>query len=199
MTVGAASSRVAALAIGAALLVGACGAATPSASPPVAPSGGVTAPDGASGVPAASDGAPAPSGTPWPGDVPDAIIGLGAMDAQLAAAGQAMDTAITAKDVKAMAGAADGLVTLIDANGKFVAIAQDYPATKALADAYAGAFANMRAGASDISSGATAGDAAKVDAGIQVLGEGITAYGLARKALGPLLEQAIAQKKMYVK
>jgi hypothetical protein len=154
---------------------------------------------GASAVPVASAATPAPTSTPWPGNVPDAIIGLGAVDAQLAAAGQAMDAAVQAKDVAAMVGAADGLVALIDAYGKYVAIAQGYPATRPLADTYAGAFEELRAGASDISTGAKAGDGAKMNAGLQALGEGITAYGLARKAIGSFVEQALSQKKMYVK
>jgi len=191
--------RVIALGLAAAVLAAACGATSPSTAPSTAPSGGATASAGTSAAADASGSAPAPSSTPWPGNVPDAIIGLGAIDAQLAAAGQAMDAAVQAKDVAAMVGAADGLVVLIDAYGKYVAIAQGYPATRPLADTYAGAFEKLRAGASDISTGAKAGDAAKMNAGLQALGKGITAYGLARKAIGSFVEQALSQKKMYVK
>jgi len=57
----------------------------------------------------------------------------------------------------------------------------------------------MRAGATAISDGVKTGSATSIDTGVGDLSSGIATYGLARKALGPLLEQALSQKKMYLK
>ena len=178
--------------LAAALLVSACGAATSSA-----PAGSPAAV--ASAAPGASGSAPTPSSTPWPGNVPDAIIGLGEVDTQIQAAGTAMDAAIQAKDVAALGAAANGLVILLDKSAGLVTTAQGYAATKPLADAYAAAFAKMRAGASDVVAGTKAGVGATVNAGVATLSAGITAYAQARRGLADLLDQALAQKKKYVK
>ena len=153
----------------------------------------------AAASPDGSASAPSPSSTPWPGDVPNAIIALGAVDTQVEAAGKAMDAAFQAKDLAALAAAANGLVVLIDANKDYVTTAQGYAGTKLLADAYASAFTQMRAGASDIVTGTQTGVAAKIDAGVTALGGGIAAYAVARRGLPDLLAEALAQKNKYVK
>jgi len=181
--------RVIALGLAAAVIAAACGAATSSVIPTA----------GASAVPVASAATPEPTSSPWPGNVPSAIIALAAADSQIEAAGKAMDAAIQAKDVAALAAAANGLVALIDANADYVATAQGYVGTKELSDGYATAFTQIRSGASDIAAGTQAGDGAKVNAGVAALGAGIGAFAVARRGLGNLLEQALAQKKKYVK
>jgi hypothetical protein len=179
--------RLVALGIAAALVVAACGAATPTGQPSPA----------ASGV--ASGYVPAPTSTPWPGNVPNAVIGLGEVDSQIEAAGTAMDAAIRAKDIAGLAAAANGLVALIDESMDLVATAQGYEGTKELGDAYAAAFTQMRAGASDVVEGTQAGDAARIDAGVTALGAGIAAYAIARRGLGGLVQEALSQKRKYVK
>ncbi len=143
--------------------------------------------------------APAPSGTPWPGNVPDSVIALGALDEQIAAAGKALDEAITAKDLKKTQAAAKGLVDLVDASQENVTTVQGYAGTKELGDAYAAALAQMRTGAQAIVDGVAKGDSAAVNQGVTDLSSGITLYGLARQALGDYMEQAISMKRMYVK
>jgi hypothetical protein len=191
--VGEGRMRPVVLFLAAALLVSACGATTSSAAPSASPV--VSASTGAD----LAGGTPAPSSTPWPGDVPNAIIGLGEVDTQIEAAGRAMDAAIQAKDVAALGAAANGLVILLDKSADLVKTAQGYAGTKALADADAAAFAQIRAGAADVVAGTKAGDGPAVNAGVTAMAEGITAYAAARRGLSALLEQAIAQKKKYVK
>jgi hypothetical protein len=182
-----AAAALAALAL--AVAVAAC---APSASPsPSAPAG--------SPSPASADASAGPSPTPWPGNVADSVIALGAADSQIAAAGAAMDAAIAAKDLRALKGAVDGLVTYLDEQASAVTDVSGYPATRSLGETYARAFAEMRAGSVAVSDGVKQGDATAVDAGIAGLSAGITTYGLARQALGPLLDQAISQKRLLVK
>ena len=189
------SSHAVALALGMALLAAACGASAPSA----APSGSPAASASASGAADASGSAPLPSSTPWPGNVPDAIIGLGEVDTQIENAGMALSLAIGQKDIPGLVAAANGLVILIDKSGDLVTTAQGYAATRPFADADAAAFAQLRAGANDIVDGSRVGDGTKVNAGIATLSAGIGAYAVVRKGLSGLLEQALAQKKKYVK
>jgi hypothetical protein len=173
-----------------ALAVAACSS---SASPsPATPSPAVPAGSG-------GDVAPAPSGTAWPGNVPDSVIALGALDEQIAAAGTALNEAITAKDLKKTQAAAKGLVDLVDASEQNVTSVQGYAGTKELGDAYASALDAMRAGAQEIVDGVAKGEAATVDQGVTDLSKGITLYGLARRSLGNYMEQAISMKRMLVK
>jgi hypothetical protein len=131
--------------------------------------------------------------------VPDAVIALGAFDEQMAAAAKAMDDAVTAEDFAALSGASKGLVDLVDGTAENVRTVQGYAGTKEVGDVYASAMAQVRAGAQAIVDGVAKGDAAAIDAGVKDLSAGITEYGLARRALAPLLEQAISMKRMYVK
>jgi hypothetical protein len=183
----AASAAVCALA--AAVLVAACSSSTPA-------SGSAATPVSSA---AATPARPAPSPTSWPGNVPDAVIALGALDEQMAAAAKAMDDAVTAEDFAALSGAAKGLVDLMDGSAENVKTVQEYPGTKDVGDTYASAMADIRAGAQAIVDGVAKGDAAAINAGVADLSSGITEYGLARRALGPLVEQAISMKRMYVK
>jgi hypothetical protein len=184
------SATRAALALALVVAVSACSQST---SPPA------STPAGSPSPAAGADASAGPSPTPWPGNVADSVIALGAADSQVAAAGAAMDAAITAKDLLALKGAVDGLVTYLDEQASAVTDVSGFPATKTLGETYAKAFAQIRAGSVAISDGVTKGDAAGVDAGITELSAGLTTYGLARQGLGPLLEQALSQKKMYVK
>ena len=181
------------LAVAVAVAVAACSSSGPS--PTTSPSASTPA---ASGV-AGGDLAPAPSGTPWPGNVPDAVIALGALDEQIAAAGKALDEAITAKDLKKTQAAAKGLVDLVDASKENVSTVQGYAGTRELGDAYASALAMLRTGAQGIVDGVATGDSASVNQGVSDLSAGIAQYGLARRALGNFMEQAISMKRMYVK
>lgn len=180
------------------LLAAVVAACSSSASPsPTGASPSATAPTD-SGLDS-GDVAPAPSGTPWPGNVPDSVIALGALDEQIAAAGKALDEAITAKDLKRTQAAAKGLVDLVDASQENVTTVQGYAGTKELGDAYASALDAMRTGAQGIVDGVTKGDSAAVNQGVTDLSSGITLYGLARQSLGNYMEQAISMKRMYVK
>jgi hypothetical protein len=185
--------RLVVLAITATLVLAACGAATSSPTPSGSP--GVGASVGADQAGAT----PAPTSSPWPGNVPNAIIGLGEVDTQIQAASKAMDAAIQAEDVAALGAAANGLVILLDKSADLVATAQGYAGTKAFADAYAAAFAQIRAGASDIVAGSKAGDGPAVNAGVAAMSAGITAYAQARSGLSDLLVEALAQKRKYLK
>ena len=174
-----------------AVVLAACGtSSSPTASAP--PSSRATAS-------ASPDALPSPTSTPWPGNVAGAVIAIGAVDAQIAAAGQDMNAAITAKDLAHLRGAAEGLVTLLDETQRFIDTARAYPATKDMADAFARAFSGMRDGAQEVADGVKNGDAQAINGGFTALGDGLNLYGLARTSLGPVLEQAIEQQKKYVK
>lgn len=181
-----AGAAIAVVALVVALLVAACGAATatPSASP--AASGGQ------------GDGL-APSATPWPGGVVEAVVILGKADAEIQAAGADLGAAAAYEDLEAMWGAADGLATLIaKLQGQVPRIA-DYPETAAAATALDAAFPDMLAGATKLRDSITANDPAGIAAGSQQLAKGLDAYRLARRELGPLVDQALLMQKHLLK
>ena len=178
-----------------ALLLAACGTTSTAA-----PAGSAT-PNGSASPAAAATGASdgLPTATPWPGNVAGAVISIGGVDSQLAAAAQDMDAGVQAKDVGRIRGAADGLRTLLDSTHDAIATAQAYPATRSMADAFDGAFVKMRQGAQSIVDGVDKNDATAINGGFTTLGDGLKLYASARILLSPLLEQAIDQQKKYVK
>ncbi|MCU0504608.1 MAG: hypothetical protein MUE82_02350 [Chloroflexi bacterium] len=141
----------------------------------------------------------APTPTAWPGNVPDAVIALGKLDEQMAKAAKAMDDAVSAEDFAALSAASQGLVNLVDGYSESLQTIQGYAGTRQLGDTFAEALGKIRTGAQAIVDGIEKGEATAIDAGVTDLGAGIAQYGLARKALGPFLEQAISMKKKYVK
>ncbi len=192
MIIGRSHGLLATVILAVAVILTACGTSSnASASAPLQ--------SGAPSVVASPGDQPSPTSTPWPGDVAGAVIAIGAVDAQVAAAGQDMDAAITAKDLTRLRGSALGLVTLLADTQRFVDTARTYSATKSMADAFDRAFSRMRAGAQQVADGVKAGDAQAIDAGFTALGDGLSLYALARPSLGPVLEQAIDQQKKYAK
>ncbi len=192
---------LAALALGAAL-VAACGATTGS------PGASASAVAGASaGASAGSHDAPSgsasgqlpPQATPWPGGVVEAIVILGKADVDIQNAGADLGAAAAYEDLQAMWGAADGLATLIERLQTQVPRIADYPETAAAAKAYDAAFPDMLAGARQIRDSITAGDAAGLSAGSQTLAAGLAKYQDARRAVGPLVDQAILMQRILVK
>jgi hypothetical protein len=193
----------------AAVVVGACGAATgspaPSPSPSPAASPGAS-PSASAGVspaspdPAASDGtAVGPEPTSWPGGVVEAVIILGKADLEIKAAGGDLGAAAANEDLQAMAGAADGLATLLERLQRQVDRIRDYPVTATAAAAYDAAFPDMLAGSRAIAAAIEAGDGAALTAGVQQLAKGTAAYEEARRQIGPLIQPALLMQRILVK
>lgn len=180
---------VSGLALFVAIIAAACGPAAGSASPPASATGPATT----------SDPGAAPSPTRWPGGVVEAVINLGKADSEIEAAGADLGTAAAYEDLEAMWGAADGLVTLLTRLIPEVDRIRDYPETAPASKALAVAFPEMLAGATELRDGITAGDASRIVSGSQRLATGLEAYRLARRLLGPLVEEAILMQRILVK
>jgi hypothetical protein len=178
-----AAVRILLATVAVAVLVAACGGgqATPSASP--------------SGAAEATIG---PKATPWPQSVIDAVLALGAADAELWKAGADIARAADAQDVEAMWGAADGTVKLVEALMPNIEILEGYPHTAALGAAYRASFPVMLEGATQLRDSITAGDAPGVAAGSQRLAEGVRLYAEARKILAGYVDEAIKMKDTLV-
>ena len=176
-----------------ALLVAACGAATPSGATSSAPSTPVE-----SSSPGASE-ATGPSPTAWPGGVVEAVVLLGKADAEIQKAGGDLGAAAAYEDLEAMWGAADGLAALLAKMQGQVDRIRDHPETAAAAAAYDAALPDMLAGATGIRAAIDAKDATALAAAVQQLGTGTAAYAEARREIGPLVEQAILMQRVLVK
>jgi hypothetical protein len=168
-----------------AVLVSACGgpAPAPTGTPdPTQPPAGAT-----------------PKATPWPGSVVEGVMHLGAADAEIWKAGADFARAVDQQDPKAMWGAADGMVKLLEAHLDNVERIEGYPHTRPLADAYRTAFPIMLEGATTVRDSIVAGDAEGIADGTRRLVEGIRAYGEVRVALGPYVEESIRMQRLLVR
>ena len=170
-------------------LVAACGGSTKPAS--------VASPSASGGDGTAAT--PGPKASSWPGSVIEAVLALGAADTELWKAGADIARAADSEDVKAMWGAADGTVKLIEGLMLNVETLERYPHTQPLAETYRAAFPVMLEGATQLRDAITAGEAKGVVAGSQRLAEGITLYADVRSLLEGYVKEAMTMKKKLVK
>jgi len=148
---------------------------------------------------AAIEATPGPRATPWPSSVIDAVLALGAADTELWKAGADIARAADSKDVKAMWGAADGTVKLIEGLMPNVEALETYPHTQPLGAAYRASFPVMLEGATQLRDSITAGDAQGVVTGSQRLAEGVSLYANVRSMLDGYVKEAMSMKKTLVK
>lgn len=141
---------------------------------------------------------PGPSPSPWPVSVVEAVLALGAADAEIWKAGADIARAADAKDVEAMWGAADGTVTLLEGLSPNIETLESYPHTAELGAAYRAAFPVMIDGATQLRDSITNGDAAGVVAGSQTLAKGVKLYASVRAILEPYVKEASEQKRHLV-
>jgi len=167
----------------------ACGGATGTSSPSSAP----PSPSGGAGTVAS----PGSKASPWPASAVDAVIALGAADGGLWQAGADIARAADTKDLKAMWGAANGIVKLIDGLMPNVEALEAYPHTQPLGAAYRASFPVLLEGATQLRDSITAGDAKGVVAGSQRLSEGIGLYANVRAMLEGYVNEAVTMKKTY--
>jgi len=142
---------------------------------------------------------PGPGASSWPGSVVESVAALGAADTELWKAGADIARAADARDVKAMWGAADGTVKLIEGLTRNVDTLEAYPHTKPLAAAYRASFPVLLEGATQLRDSITAGDAKGVVTGSQRLAEGISLYANVRSMLDGYVKDAMTMKKTLVK
>ncbi|MFL5779379.1 MAG: hypothetical protein ACJ761_10605 [Chloroflexota bacterium] len=168
-----------------------------------APSSSATPSGSSAPATAVGSGAPDPSADPsprrWPADTITATIALGAADAEIGKAGADLQAAVDNEDLRAMWGAADGLAKLIDANTANVAALDLDPATSPAAALYRQAFPELGDGAKQLRDAITAGDSAGILAASRRISQGLADYAAIRKDLGDLVEQAVVQKRLYLR
>ena len=169
-----------------AVVVSACGAsgtASPSASP---------GPSGTSG-----NETPLPQPSKWPGPVVLAVIKLAGADGEIAKAGQDFTAAANASDVRALWGAADGLIPVLTDLVPSVDPLEGWDRTRELAGYLRTAYPLMIDGATELRDSITAGDAKGVESGSRKLAAGLNAYAPARSILGSLVQEALLQQRVY--
>jgi hypothetical protein len=161
---------------------------------------GSSTPPSPSGVPSTS-GSPGaePSGPRWPGTTVLAVLALGGADSELEKAGVDLQAAADTQDLLAMRGAADGLAKLIDGLTPQIERLDGTPATQPAAALYRKAFPQLAAGARKLRDAITAGDSAGILAGSQQIARGLADYALVRRAIGPLIDQALVEQRFFVK
>jgi hypothetical protein len=179
---------VACLGLALAAILAACGTAAPTGSKPLS-----------SQPPAAASAAPEASPERWPGTTVLAVIALGAADGEIRKAGDDLQKAADAQDLRAMWGAADGLAKMIDGLMPNLDRIESYPLTRPVGQLYRTAFPELSAGAKQLRDAITAGDSAGVVAGSQQIAKGLGHYGPIRQQIAALVEQAIVQQRLYLK
>lgn len=160
---------------------------------PSAPSGSVS-----SASPALGAASPEPSGR-WPGGTVIAVVTLGAADAELQKAGVDLQSAADKQDLAAMKGAADGLADLVGKLTPQIERLEAYPLTARAGTLYRTAFPPLGAGARQLSDAIAKGDSAGILDGSRLIARSLADYAIARRELGPLVEQAILQQRLLVK
>jgi hypothetical protein len=168
--------------------------------PSAAPSGGALGPAVPSGAPgSAAPGSPEASPPRWPGTTVLAVLALGGADGEIRKAGDDLQAAANAEDLKAMWGAADGLARMIDGLMPDIDRLEVYAGTRPVAALYRKALPELLAGAKQLRDSISSGDSAGVVAGSQAISHGLADYGPIREQIAGLVEQAIVQQRLLVK
>ncbi len=159
-----------------------------------------TPPSTASATPSAADsGAPTPKPTFWPTGVVEATIALGAADGDFIKMANDVVGAVNSNDaVKVLQVMSDAL-TFLKGNQENVPRLQDYPATKAVGNKLAAAYAQMVEGAQAVIDGMNAGNTEAVQAGFVTFFAGNDAYVATSPALGDIADQAVFMKRQYLR
>jgi hypothetical protein len=140
-----------------------------------------------------------PSARPrWPGTTVLAVIALGAADGEIRKAGDDLQRAADAEDLKAMWGAADGLAKMIEGLMPNIDRLEIYDGTRAVAALYRKAFPELDAGARQLRDSITKGDSAGVVAGSQLIAQGLQDYAPIRPLIADLVEEAIVQQRLLL-
>ena len=127
-----------------------------------------------------------------------AVIALGGADGEIRKAGDDLQAAANAQDLKAMWGAADGLATMINGLMPDIDRLEVYDGTKPVAALYRTAFPELLAGAKQLRDSITSGDANGIVAGSQAIAQGLADYAPIRQQIAGLVEQAILQQRLLV-
>lgn len=195
---------VLAIAVAVAFAAAACGPGLSAASErPAAGSGAVlgpaTSPAAAPGSAAPGSAGPGDSVPRWPGTTVLATIALGAADGEIQKAGNDLQAAANAQDLRAMWGAADGLARMIDALMPNIDRLEVYDGTRPVAKLYRVAFPELSAGAKQLRDAITSGDAAGIVAGSQAIAKGLADYSPIREQIAALVEVAIVQQRLLTR
>ena len=184
-----------------AIVAAGCGSTASGSAGPAAASARPSVPVDAlgSGGPAVPGGSPDGTPPPWPGTTVLAVIALGAADGEIQKAGNDLQAAAAAQDLRAMWGAADGLAKLTEGLLANVDRLDLLPATQPVAALYRKALPEIDAGARQLRDAITAGDSNGIVAGSQAIAAGLVDYGPIRAMIAPLVEQAILQQHLLVK
>jgi hypothetical protein len=180
---GATALAVTALVI--AVVIGACGSTTPTASPV------------ASATADAGSGGPKP--TVWPTTVTEATLALAAADGDFQAVGADLSAAVDEGDLTQLYTVAQRVQTFLSENRKNIPKLQAYDTTKAVGDQLLAAYDRMLKGIREILDGLAGGDGSMVTAGFEDFAAGNSAYSQVRQALGDLGDQAIFMKRQLLR
>ena len=188
------SRRSASSAVGlmAALLLGvaACGGSTGTSLPAAA------SPSAA--LPSGSD-QPVPKPTIWPTTTVEAAIALGAADGDFSKVASDVVKAVDSQNPATILQVIKDTLTFLSGNQKNIVHLQDYPATKAVGDQLAVAYAQMIEGATKVRDGLVAGNADAIQQGFVEFFNANTAYVKISPALGDLADQAIFMKRQLLR
>jgi hypothetical protein len=159
--------------------------------------------DGTAASPSGSAGGsptnPLESFERWPAGVPSSVTALAAADAEIARAGQDLQTAAQEEDPEGLMAAADGLAALAEGNIRNAQQVAAYAGTRAAGEAALAAMTALRDAARHMADSVRAGDAAGVEAASHELSAAIRLYGEARGPISELVPEALRQQKALVR
>lgn len=145
--------------------------------------------------PTATIGAVGPAPTFWTTGAIDGAIALGGADSEFTTVFSDVSAAVDANDPARILQVMNDVLTFLKAAQKNIPLLQAYPATKAVGDQVAAAYATMISGAQATVDAITAGDGQATQAGLLTFFDGSTAYASARPALSDITAQALTMKK----
>jgi hypothetical protein len=170
-------------------LIAACAGPEPSVSTPTtSPASAAASPSGAS-----------PTATRWPPSVISGVLAIGATDSEIRKAGDDLQRAAAAEDIRLLYGAAGGLARLADAAIGNARALEAYPPTKSVGEKLRLAYTEMRTGSMHLRTGVELRNGLAITEGSRRIATAMRQYGELRPQIAELVPQALQMQRAPIR
>lgn len=169
-------------------MIAACAGPQPPAPTPSPPAIGM--PSGTS---------PAVTTARWPPSVIGGVLRIGAADGEIRKAGDDLQRAAAAEDIRLLYASAGGLARLADAAIGSARALEAYPPMKSLGEKLRLAYTEMRAGATDLRTGVDLRNGLAITEGSRKIAAAMRQYGELRPQIADLVPQALQMQRAPIR
>ncbi len=127
------------------------------------------------------------------------VLAIGATDSEIRKAGDDLQRAAAAEDIRLLYGASGGLARLADSAIGNARALEAYPATKSLGEKLRLAYTEMRTGATHLRTGVELRNGLAITEGSRKIADAMRQYGELRPEIADLVPQALQMQRAPIR